>query len=280
MLWKAMKLAALTTASAAAIGGVVFGSDLVSYVRSSCHTVSLAVKDNVPVEFQIRRVRDLLDDSVPEMHKNIQLMAEQEVDIATLKTDIAQSKESLDDEKHRLQRLRDALASPVSTFTFGDLTYTRAQLTDELAQSFDDYKEAEAALEQKMQLLDTRQKALAEETVALERANTQRAALQAQVDGLEGRYHLVQATASGTDLDIDSSKLAQAQQAVTDLRRQLDISEQVLATEAKFARPIQVDVVDEKQLLSEVDSQLSSQPQPQPGNSDQLSVAVNSGSAR
>ncbi len=260
MLWKAVKLATLTTASAAAVGGVVFGSDLISYVRSSAHSVSLAVKDNVPVDFQIRRVRDLLDDSVPEMQKNIRLMAEQEVDIASMKTDIAQCRQSLDDEKARLQKLRDALASPLASFTFGEITYTRAQLTDELAQSFDDFKQAQAALEQKIQLLDTRQKALAEETVALERANTERAALQSQVDALEGRYHLVQATASGTDLSIDSSKLAQAQQAISDLRRQLDISEQVLATEARFTRPIQIDFVDEKELLSQVDSQLAAHP--------------------
>jgi hypothetical protein len=118
MLWKAVKLATLTTVSAAAVGGVVFGSDLISYVRSSAHSVSLAVKDNVPVDFQIRRVRDLLDDSVPEMQKNIRLMAEQEVDIASMKTDIAQCRQSLDDEKARLQKLRDALASPLASFTF------------------------------------------------------------------------------------------------------------------------------------------------------------------
>jgi hypothetical protein len=274
MLWKAVKLAALTTAGAAAIGGVVFGSDLLSYVRSSAHSVSLAVKDNVPVDFQIGRVRDLLDDSIPEMQKNIRLMAEQEVDIASLKTDISESRQSLEDERHRLARLRDALGTSQTSFTFGDLTYTRTQLTDELAQSFDCYKQAESALEQKAQLLDTRQKALAEETVALERANAERAALQSQVDALEGRYHLEQATASGTDLSIDSSKLAQAQQAVTDLRRQLDISEQVLATEAKFTRPIQIDVVDEKELLSQVDSQLSGNPASTPAPADQVTDAA------
>jgi hypothetical protein len=279
MLWKAVKLTALTTASAAAIGGLVFGSDLVSYVRSSCSTISTAVKDNIPVDFQIRRVRDLLDDSVPEMQKNIRLMAEQEVDISSMKTDIVQCRQSLDQEKRRLQKLRDALATSQSSFTFGELTYTREQLTEELAQSFDSYKQAEAALEQKAQLLDTRQKALAEETVAMERTNAQRAALQSQADALEGRYRLVQATASGTDLSIDSSKLAQAQQAMTDLQHQLDVSEQVLATEAKFTRPIQIDVVDEKELLSQVDAQLS-QHGDLPAPADQLSDAANPASGR
>jgi chromosome segregation ATPase len=274
MLWKAVKLAALTTVSGAAIGGLVFGSDLVSYVRSSCNSVSQTVKDNVPVELKIRRVRDLLADSGPEMQKNIRIMAEQEVDIASLKSDIVLCRQSVDDEKHRLQRLRDALATPQETFTFGDLPYTREQLTDELAQSFDAYKQAEAGLDQKVRLLDTREKALAQETVAMERAKTQREALQAQIDALEGRYQLVQATASGTDLDIDSSKLTQAQQALTDLRHQLDVSEQILATEAKFARPIQIDVVNEKELLSQVDQHLADHPaSADPGSADHPAIA-------
>jgi len=278
MFWKVVKLSALTTAGAAAIGGMAFGTDLVSYVRSGCRSVSSSVKDNVPVEFQIRRVRDLIDDSVPEMQKNIRLMAEQEVDIESMKTDMVQCKKSLEEEKRRLQKLRDALATSQSSFTFGELTYTREQLTEELAQSFDSYKQAEAALQQKAQILDTRQKALAEETVAMERANTERAALQSQADELEGRYHLVQATASGTNLEIDSSKLTQAQQALTDLNRQLDISEKVLATEAKFTRPIQIDVVDEKELLSQVDAQLSGHPDS--GSNDQLSDATNPAGGR
>ena len=158
MFWKTMKLTALTTAGAAAIGGLAFGTDLVSYVRSSCREVSSTVKDNVPVEFQIRRVRDLLDESGPEMQKNIRLMAEQEVDMESMKTDIAQCKLSLEDQKHRLTKLRDTLNTPQTSFTFGDLTYTREQLTEELAQSFDNYKQAEATLQQKAQILDTRKK--------------------------------------------------------------------------------------------------------------------------
>jgi uncharacterized protein (DUF3084 family) len=186
----------------------------------------------------------------------------------------------LDDEKRRLQRLRDALSSVQMSFTFGDLTYSREQVEQELAQSFDNFKQAEAALEQKTQLLDTRQKALAEETVAMERANAQRAALQSQVDALEGRYRLVQATASGNDLAIDGSKLAQAQQVMADLRHQLDVSERVLATEARFAQPIQADVVDEKELLEQVDAQLSDHQKPLPAPSGQVSDAQNPAGAR
>jgi hypothetical protein len=41
-----------------------------------------AVKDAVPIEFQIQRARDSLNDIIPEMQANIRLIAQQEVEIA------------------------------------------------------------------------------------------------------------------------------------------------------------------------------------------------------
>jgi chromosome segregation ATPase len=257
MIWKTIKLGMLTAAGVGALGGAMFGSDLVSYVGSSVHAVSSTVKDNIPVEFQIRRARDLLDATGPEVQKNIRLIAEEEVDIATLRGDISRSSQSLDAEKARLQTLRDDLAGPLSTFNFGEFSYTRAQLTQELAQRLTMFKEAEAALAQKQELLNNRQNALAAANQAMQTASDQRANLQGEIDTLEARYRMFQATAVGTDLQVDNSKLAQAEKVVFDVRRQLSISEHMLAQEAKFDHVIPDQPVNEKDLIKEVDSCLT-----------------------
>jgi chromosome segregation ATPase len=260
MLWKAIKLGALTTGGAAVLGGMLFGSDLTSYVGSSFHSVSLAVKENVPVEFQIRRARDLLDATGPEMQKNIRLIAEEEVDIASLHGDITQANQSLAAEKVRLQMLRDDLGAGQANFTIGDFSYTRPQLIEELAQRFTSFKEATNALQQKQQLLENREKALAAANQAMQVASDQRAGLQSEIDGLEAHYRLIQATAVGTDVQVDNTKLAQAEKVVDDVRRQLSISEHMLAEEAKFAHVAPDDVTNEKDLLTQVDAYLPSQP--------------------
>ena len=260
MLWKTIKLGVLTTSGAAVLGGALFGSDLASYVGSSFHSVSLAVKENIPVEFQIRRARDLLDATGPELQKNIRLIAEEEVDIASLRGDITQANQSLAAEKVRLQMLRDDLATNQSDFTIGDFSYTRPQLIEELAQRFTSYKEATSAVQQKQQLLENRQKALAAANQAMQIASDQRAGLQSEIDGLEAHYRLIQATAVGTDVQVDNTKLAQAEKVVSDVRRQLSISETMLAEEAKFAHATPSDATNEKDLLTEVDAYLPSQP--------------------
>src|SRR5579871_2089041 len=129
MLWKAIKLGAITTGGAAILGGLCLGSDLGSYVRTSFHEVRASVKDNIPIEFELRRARDLLDGVEPELHQNIRLVAEQEVEIANLKNDLRDGQQNLTAEKQRIEKLRNCLAGEQTSFEFGGLDFTRPQLT-------------------------------------------------------------------------------------------------------------------------------------------------------
>jgi DNA repair exonuclease SbcCD ATPase subunit len=272
MLWKAIKWGTVGVGTTALLGGVVFGHELSSYLRSSTNSISRSIKDNIPMDFQISRARDLLSGTEEEMHKNLRLMAEEEVDIASLSGSIGKSKESLDQEKARLAKLRDDLTGSQTSFKFGEFVYTREQLAQELARRLKFFQEAQAALQQRQEILESRQKALATASQAMEVARAQRATLESEIDALEGRCRLVEATSNGGDVHIDNTKLAQAEQVVGEVRRQLDISEHVLAQEAKFTDPMEIDVLDEKDLLKKVDAQLSAQTK-EPAGSDKLSDA-------
>lgn len=263
MIWKAIKFGSLTAGAALLAGGLVLGSDLGSYIHSSYHEMRTAVKDNIPIEFELRRARDLLDGVGPELHRNIRLVAEQEVEIANLKGDLAQGQQNLVDEKHRVEKLRNCLATSETSYTFGDLSYSRAQLAQELSRQFAHYREAETAIATKHQLLDSRQRSLAAAMEAMETAKTQKALLETQIDELESHYRLVQAASTGTDVRIDHSRLAQAQKVVGDIRKQLAVAEHVLAHEAKFTHEMPIDTVDEKDLLTQVDEHFGKNAAPQ-----------------
>lgn len=256
MIGKMIKYGVLTTGGALVVGGLVLGSDLGSYVRSSAREVRMTVKDNIPVEFELRRARDLLDGVGPELHQNVRLVAEQEVEIASLKGDIERSTHALHDEKARVARMRDCLNTHETSFTFGDLSYSRDQIAQELSRQFTHYCEAETALATKRQLLDSRQRSLAAAMEAMESAKSQKATLEAQIDGLEAQYHLIQAASNGGDCQIDHSRLVQAQKVVGDIRKELDVAEHVLAHEAKFTQAVPINIVDENDLLKQVDARL------------------------
>jgi len=257
MLWKAIKLGAITTGGAAILGGLALGSDLGSYVKTSFHEVRSSVKDNIPVEFELRRARNLLDGVGPELHQNIRLVAEQEVEIANLKGELQQGHINLAAEKTRIEKLRNCLSTSRASFEFGGLDYTRPQLTQELSRQFTHFKEAEVAISTKTELLSSRERSLTAAMEAMESAKGQKATLEAQIEGLEAQYRLVQAAAKGTDVSIDHSRLAQATKVVDDIKKQLSVAEHVLAHEAKFTQPVPLDTVTEKDLLTQVDQHFS-----------------------
>src|SRR5690348_9088761 len=260
MFFKAVKLGALMTGGALLMGGLIFGSELSSYVHSSARSLRVAVRDNIPVEFELRRARDLLDGLGPEMHNNIRAIAEQEVDVASLKREIGETKLAIGDERTRVEKLRDAVASGQTSFTFGDMSFSRNQITQELSRRFTHFKEAEVALTAKEQLLASRQKSLMAAQEALENAKNQKATLETQIEALEAQYKLVQAASNNCDAPpgIDQSKLAQAKKAVADIRKHLEVAEHVLAHEAQFTQSVPVvDVINEQDLLKQVDAHLS-----------------------
>ncbi len=258
MIFKMVKLGLLTVAGVALVGGVVFGRELCSYVSSSARSVRHAVKDAVPIEFELRRARDLVDDIVPEMQANVRIIAQQEVEIERLRKDISDSRRNIDEERVKVVKLRDALATQNTSFTFGRFNYSRDQLKEDLARRFDTLKEAEVVLSGKERLLTNRERSLTAAVATLERTRQQKALLESQIAALDGQNQLVRAAAVGSTFEIDNSKLAQTERLISEIKKQLDVAERVLAHEARFVEPIQVDTVSEKDLLTQIDEHLES----------------------
>ncbi len=257
MIGKAMKFGVLTVAGAAAAGGLVFGTDLGSYLTSGSRQIRSAVKDNVPIEFELARARDLVDDVVPEMQANVRLVAQQEVEIATLRDEIKAARGSLDGERAKLTKLRQCLASDDTSFVMGEVTYTRDEVSRELARKLELVREAEVVFAGKERLLQNRQKSLAAAIQVLERTRSQKALLEGQIASLESQHRLVQAASVGSGSRIDTSKLAQTQRLIADIKKQLDVSERVLAHESRFVEPMVIDVLDEKDVTRQADEYLA-----------------------
>ncbi len=257
MTLRIIKYGVMGTAGLFLVTGVFFGRDALSYLSTSARSVQTAVKDAVPVEFELQRARDLLEDIIPEMHANVRLIAQEEVQIASLKADLDQNQRSLGEERVRVAKLRDTLSVPKVTYTLGGTQYNHQQVKEELARSFDRYKEAEVVLAGKQRLLETRQRSLAAAMQMLDRTKGQKVRLEDQIQALDSKYRLVQAAAVGSHVQIDSSKLAQTEKLIRQIRTRLDVAERVLAHEARFVEPIAIDTIDEKELMLQVDEHLN-----------------------
>ncbi len=253
MIMKWLKRSVIVAAGVSVVGGMLFGKDAVSYVRSSAKSVQTVVKDSVPIEFELRRARDLLDQIIPEMHANIRLIAQEEVEVAALKVDIGKSEESVQEEKVRITKLRDALDTPQAQYCFGGKEYPRSYVKEDLANRFERFKEAELVLASKKRLLTTRENSLYAAMQLLEQTRARKRVLEDKIESLASQHRLIQAAAVDSQIQVDNSKLAQTEKLISQIKKRLDVAERVLAHESRFVQTIPVDAVTEADLLTQVD---------------------------
>jgi hypothetical protein len=248
-----LKRSVLVVVGLSLVGGLIFGKDVVSYVRSSAKSVRTVVKDSVPIEFELRRARDLLEDIIPEMHANVRLIAQEEVEVAALKVDIAKGEKSIEEEKVRVTKLRNALQEPQAQYCFGGRVYPRSYVKEDLARRFERFKEGELVLASKRRLLTTRENSLTSAMELLDRTRSRKRMLEDKIESLASQHRLVKAAAIGSQIQVDNSKLAQTEKLISQIKKRLDVAERILAHESQFVQAIPVDAVPEEDLLMQVD---------------------------
>ncbi len=253
MIIKWLKRSVFVVVGVTLLGGMLFGKDLYSYASSSAKSVRTAVKDSVPIEFELRRARDLLEDIIPEMHANIRLIAQEEVEVAALKADIAKSEENIEEEKARIAKLRNALEIKQAQYHFSGKEYPRSYVKEDLANRFERFKETEVVLASKRRLLTTRENSLHSAMNLLEQTRGRKRMLEDKIESLASQYRLVKAASIGSNIQVDNSKLAQTEKLIAQIKKRLDVAERVLAHESQFVQAIPVDTVVEADLLTQVD---------------------------
>jgi len=275
MVFKWVKRGLLAGVAAAAAGALIFGGDLASYLKSSGRGVQRAIRQNIPTEFELQRARDLVEEIIPEMHANIRMIAQEEIEIEQLKGDIAQSEKSLASEKERLQKLSTVLTRQQASYTLSGREFTHEQIKEDVGRRFECFKEGELVLQSKQRLLTNREKSLAGARQMLEQTRAQKALLEEKIKALDGQHRLLQAAAAGSQLQVDSSKLAQTAKLINDIKKRLDVAERVLSHEARFAEAGPMETVSDEDLLAQINEYFA-----RPGGGQgELKVAAEGSSA-
>ena len=237
-------------------GLVTYGTSFGSYVRSSIGIVKDKAKESVPIEFEIQRARDLLEDLIPEMRANLRLVATEEVDVVNLQREIEQQAEAVEKERGKLQSLRSKLGSGEISYAISGRTYQRTELVGLLSTQLDRLTTAEKFLAGKKELLTTRTASLSAAMKNVERTRLARVELESKIEALEEQFRLMQLKASSSSFHVNNSKLAQVEKAIGDLQKRLDVAQKVMAAEAQFLDIVPLDdpEIDEESIIERVDS--------------------------
>jgi hypothetical protein len=256
MLCKAIKFVFVGTLLVAVTGGVLFGTRSLGYFKTGIRRVQQHVHDQVPIEFELQRARNMLNDIIPELQGNIRAIAHDEVEIANLRADIRHSTDRLASEETHISKLRDQLETHTVSFESGT-PVSVARVTEKLASRFTRYKEAEMILASKAKLLETRERSLQAALQMFDRAKASKAELEQQVEALVAQHRLIQAQSYTSRSGINRSRLTKADQLLTQIRKRLDVAERVLAHEGEFVGIVEDSPVDTDAVMAEVDEYFS-----------------------
>lgn len=246
---------AVATVLVVAIGGfALLGSRLPSYVRTSARSVQQSVQDTVPIEFELRRARDMIEQILPELQGQVRTIAEEEVAISALKKDIAQSQTRLESERATLASLRNKMDFRQVSYEMNNREVSRNQLTEQIARRLNRFKQGDLALRSKEQLLEKRERGLSAALTALESMRHRKVELEQKVEMLAAQAHLINSSKIQSGVTIDGSELSEADELLSEIETRLAVAQRVLAHEEDiYEIELSDDIVDEEQVLLEFD---------------------------
>lgn len=203
---------------------VLFGRDAASYVKTSYHRVTSTVQDQVPMDFQIDRAKQMVRDLDPEIRNSMHVIAKEEVALDQLNQQINGNQEKADKEKKDILHLQADLGEKKATYHYASRTYTCDEVKQDLAKRFNIFKVSDDTLSSMKQMRDARQKNLDAAQQKLGAMINARRKLDVDIQNLEAKRKLVEVAQASSDYVFDDSQLARAKDLINDIRTRLDVA--------------------------------------------------------
>jgi phage shock protein A len=219
-----------------AVGGVTllsvlfFGRDAASYVTTSVGWVTDSVKSQVPIEFEIERARRMVKNLVPDIRKNMHVIAQEEVEIDRLGKEIARTEETMTREKAEIMKLKEDLATVQPVYYYAGKKYSVTQVRVDLANRFERYKTHDGMLASLREIQTHRRSSLDAARQKLENMLVAKRQLEADVAQLEANFKMVEVAQTLSEHNIDDSQLGRAKELIADIRTRLKVAERLAAT--------------------------------------------------
>lgn len=212
-----------------------------SHVKTLVSEVQDTVKNNVSLEFELKRARGMIEDLNPEIEKNLRRIAQEEVEVARLEKHVGQAEEKLAQDRADILRLKGDLDSGSEVFVYAGRNYTAKQVTADLTARFNQFKTKEATTQSKQQILLARQQGLRAAREKLDAMLDAKRQLEVDVENLEARLTMVEVAQTSSSFKFDDSKLSRTQELLTDLGTRIEVAERLVNVDSQAIDRIPLD---------------------------------------
>ncbi|MBX7167957.1 MAG: hypothetical protein K1X74_16605 [Pirellulales bacterium] len=213
-------------------GLITYGPGTLSYVSTAARLVGGRVQEQIPVEFELERARTMVTDLIPDLRKNIYVIAQEKTAVEHLRADVARQEGVLGEQRTALLALRDDVNNESGTLRVGTRPATSEEVREELGKRFGRFQTLEATLDAQRQLLSSREKSLAAAEAKLKNMLDAKRDLEAQIEHLQAKLRTQQSQVQSTAVAFDDNQVARCQKLVDEVRVRLDVADKlVVATQ-------------------------------------------------
>jgi chromosome segregation ATPase len=230
----------------------LFGRDAASYVGTTYHRLTGAVKESVPVEFQIDRAQAMVRDLEPEIRRSMHVIAKEEVQLEQLNKQIDASEAKTAQDKREILRLQSDLGQNKDVYRYASRSYTPEQVKQDLSRRFARFKVSDETLANLQSMRDAREQNLDAAQQKLAAMINARRKLEVDVENLRAKHKLVQVAQATSDYQFDESQLSRAKELIADIRTQLDVSAKLANADVNVEVEIPLDEATPSDITDQV----------------------------
>jgi len=231
---------------------LLFGGDAWSYVQTGWRNTQSAVADNIPIEFQLDRARNMIKDLDPEIAKNMRIIAKEEVEIAGLKEDLKGLEGKVAKSERDVLRLTSDLKRGDSTFVYAGQSYTSDQVRTDLENRFNRHKALKNTVDSLQKVVAKREQGLVAAQEKLAAMQAAKGQLEADVAELAARYKMVEVAQSSSNFKFDNSVLSRCQETVKDIGTRIKVAENLVNADTAPAGEINLEEKPSTDITEEI----------------------------
>jgi hypothetical protein len=236
--------------------GTVVATGAWSYVKTGVHTAHQSVRDSVPIEWEIKRARDMICELKPEIQHNAEIVAREEVAVRRLTEEISNKETLLSKGRSDIMRLKGDLESASHSgsvhFTYAGRKYSENQVREDLSNRFKQFQVHEQTTEKLKQVLSARERNLDASRRKLEGMLAAKRELEVEIENIQARLTLVEVAQTNSPIALDDSRLSSTRQLLDDIGTRIDVAERMIASEGALQGAIELDETTSPELIDEI----------------------------
>ena len=246
------KKLAMTGGAVALLSAVTVGVPVFSYARCSYDWLRGSASDAIPVEWELKRARQMISDLKPEITENAKRIAREKVQVTRLEAQLSDTESRLTEAHQDIERLTEDLNKNNDRYTYNGRHYTVSQVKSDLGNRFKRFKTRRATADKLQSMLVARKGSLESAEQQMDVMLNARRQLEVEVENLQARLVALRVAQASSGLNLDDSHLSHTRELLDQITAKLDVEEETMQVDTEYFGEIDLEEPTEENLLEEI----------------------------